>query len=104
MLNGRAINFLDNCWDYHNGKSEVWMGKALRNGYRRKILLMTKFDGRTKQSADKQVDGSLARLQTGIWAWCNTCENARNCRLRRKRPREEDQNQPCWIMQQAGLN
>ena len=25
----RGMNFLDNCWDYHDGKSEVWMGKAL---------------------------------------------------------------------------
>jgi aryl-alcohol dehydrogenase-like predicted oxidoreductase len=60
----RGINFLDNCWDYHDGKSEVWMGKALRDGYRQKVFLMTKFDGRTKQSTARQIDESLQRLQT----------------------------------------
>src|SRR5579883_2976252 len=59
----RGINFLDNCWDYHDGKSEVWMGKALRDGYRHKVFLMTKFDGRTKASTARQIDESLARLQ-----------------------------------------
>ena len=59
-----GINFLDNCWDYHDGKSEVWMGKALRDGYRHKVFLMTKFDGRTKQSTARQIDESLQRLQT----------------------------------------
>ena len=44
----RGINFLDNCWDYMDGKCEIWMGKALRDGYRQKVFLMTKFDGRTK--------------------------------------------------------
>jgi len=43
-----GINFLDNCWDYNSGKSERRMGKALRNGYRDRVLLMTKIDGRTK--------------------------------------------------------
>ena len=46
-----GINFMDNCWDYHNGGSEIRMGKALRDGYRQKVFLMTKIDGRTKQSA-----------------------------------------------------
>ncbi len=60
----RGITFLDNCWDYHDGKSEVWMGAALRDGYRNKVFLMTKFDGRTKAAAAKQIDESLSRLQT----------------------------------------
>ena len=60
----RGINFLDNCWDYHDGKSEVWMGNALRDGYRQKVFLMTKFDGRTKESTAHQIDESLKRLQT----------------------------------------
>ena len=58
------MNFLDNSWDYHNGGSEVRMGKALRDGYRQKAFLMTKFDGRTKAAAAKQIDESLKRLQT----------------------------------------
>src|ERR1700712_1528576 len=40
----RGITFLDNCWDYNDGISEVRMGQALRNGYRQKIFLMTKMD------------------------------------------------------------
>jgi uncharacterized protein len=59
-----GINFLDNCWDYHDGLSEVRMGKALRDGYRQKAFLMTKIDGRTKAAAAKQIDESLLRLQT----------------------------------------
>jgi len=60
----RGINFMDNCWDYHNGGSEVRMGKALRDGYRDKVFLMTKIDGRTRAAAAKQIDESLQRLQT----------------------------------------
>jgi predicted aldo/keto reductase-like oxidoreductase len=59
-----GINFMDNCWDYHDGDSEVRMGKALRDGYREKVFLMTKIDGRSKQGAAKQIDESLKRLQT----------------------------------------
>ena len=43
-----GITFLDNCWDYNGGESEIRMGKALRDGYRQKAFLMTKIDGRTK--------------------------------------------------------
>jgi predicted aldo/keto reductase-like oxidoreductase len=60
----RGINFMDNCWDYHDGGSEVRMGKALRDGYRDKVFLMTKIDGRTKELAAKQIDQCLQRLQT----------------------------------------
>ncbi|MDV3000797.1 MAG: hypothetical protein N5P05_002403 [Chroococcopsis gigantea SAG 12.99] len=60
----RGINFMDNSWDYHNGRSERWMGKALQNGYRDKVFLMTKLDGRTKGAAMMQIDESLKALQT----------------------------------------
>ncbi len=59
-----GINFLDNCWDYNDGQSEIRMGKALRDGYRHKAFLMTKIDGRTKEAARQQIDESLSRLQT----------------------------------------
>jgi aryl-alcohol dehydrogenase-like predicted oxidoreductase len=59
-----GINFLDNCWDYNNGTSEIRMGKALRDGYRKKVFLMSKIDGRTKAAAAFQIDQSLQRLET----------------------------------------
>jgi predicted aldo/keto reductase-like oxidoreductase len=59
-----GINFLDNCWDYNGGASEVRMGKALRDGYRKKAFLMTKLDARTRKGAASQIDESLRRLQT----------------------------------------
>jgi len=59
-----GINFLDNCWDYNAGESEIRMGKALRDGYRGKAFLMTKIDGRTKTAAAAQLNESLRRLQT----------------------------------------
>jgi uncharacterized protein len=60
----RGMNFLDNCWDYNGGVSEIRMGKALQDGYRQKAFLMSKIDGRTKDAAAKQIDESLQRLQT----------------------------------------
>ena len=59
-----GINFLDNCWDYNGGESEIRMGKALRDGYREKAFLMTKIDGRNKATASSQLEESLRRLQT----------------------------------------
>jgi aryl-alcohol dehydrogenase-like predicted oxidoreductase len=59
-----GINFLDNSWDYNDGQSELRMGQALRDGYRQRVFLMTKFDGRTAKSATQQIDESLKRLQT----------------------------------------
>src|SRR5690242_5130661 len=60
----RGINFMDNCWDYNDGASEMRMGKALRDGYRSKVFLMTKIDGRSKKEAARQLEESLRRLQT----------------------------------------
>jgi len=51
----RGITFMDNCWDYNGGISEVRMGQALRDGYRQKVLLMTKIDGRDKNTAARQI-------------------------------------------------
>jgi len=59
-----GMNFLDNCWDYNEGKSEERMGKALRDGFRQKAFLMTKLDGHTAQAVREQLDQSLRRLQT----------------------------------------
>jgi uncharacterized protein len=62
----RGITFMDNCWDYNDGISEVRMGQALRNGYREKVFLMTKIDGRTADEYNKQLEQSLGRLQTDM--------------------------------------
>jgi aryl-alcohol dehydrogenase-like predicted oxidoreductase len=59
-----GVNFLDNCWDYNGGESEIRMGDALRDGYRQKAFLMSKIDGRTKAAAASQINDSLRRLQT----------------------------------------
>src|SRR5207253_451993 len=59
-----GVNFLDNCWDYNDGQSEMRMGKALRDGYRERVLLMTKIDGRGKKIAADQIDQCLRRLET----------------------------------------
>jgi aryl-alcohol dehydrogenase-like predicted oxidoreductase len=60
----RGMTFLDNCWDYNEGQSEIRMGKALRDGYRQKSFLMTKIDARSAKEATEQLDESLRRLQT----------------------------------------
>jgi predicted aldo/keto reductase-like oxidoreductase len=60
----RGITFMDNSWDYNNGLSETRMGKALLDGYRNKVFLMTKIDGRSKKEAAAQLNKSLQRLKT----------------------------------------
>jgi aryl-alcohol dehydrogenase-like predicted oxidoreductase len=60
----KGINFLDNSWDYNEGVSEIRMGKALRDGYRKKAFLMTKIDGQDRKTAGVQLEESLRRLQT----------------------------------------
>jgi len=59
-----GITFMDNSWDYNEGRSETRMGKALRDGYRKKVFLMTKIDGRSRKEAARQLEESLRRLQT----------------------------------------
>jgi aryl-alcohol dehydrogenase-like predicted oxidoreductase len=62
-----GVTFMDNCWDYHEGKSEDRMGRALAEGGRRdKVFLMTKIDGRTKDAAAKQIDQCLRALRTDV--------------------------------------
>jgi aryl-alcohol dehydrogenase-like predicted oxidoreductase len=60
-----GIAFMDNSWDYNEGRSERLMGKALsENHSRNKVFLMTKIDGRPKGVVAEQIDSSLKRLQT----------------------------------------
>jgi aryl-alcohol dehydrogenase-like predicted oxidoreductase len=60
-----GVTFFDNCWEYHRGKSEIWMGEGLK-GKRDRVFLMTKVctHGRDKSLALRMLDESLARLQT----------------------------------------
>jgi predicted aldo/keto reductase-like oxidoreductase len=61
-----GINFMDNAWEYRRGRAEEIMGKALRDGYRKKVFLMTKHHGRDKKTALQHLDDSLKRLQTDV--------------------------------------
>jgi len=62
----RGVTFMDNCWDYNDGVSEIRMGKALRDGYRHKVFLMTKTDAQVKDLWEKQLHESMQRLQTDV--------------------------------------
>jgi uncharacterized protein len=60
-----GINFFDNAWDYHDGRSEEWMGEALSSASRRnKVLLMTKNCERDYEGSKKNLEDSLRRLRT----------------------------------------
>lgn len=61
-----GVTFLDNAWEYHNGRAEELMGRALRDGYRGKAFLMTKHHGRDKKTALEHLDDSLRRLETDV--------------------------------------
>lgn len=60
-----GVTFFDNCWEYHRGKSEVWMGDALQ-GKRDRVFLMTKVctHGRDGSLAMQMLEQSLTRLRT----------------------------------------
>jgi uncharacterized protein len=60
-----GITFFDNCWEYHRGKSELWLGEALR-GKRDQVFLMTKVctHGREGIIATQMLEESLKRLNT----------------------------------------
>jgi len=60
-----GVTFFDNCWEYHRGKTEDWMGKGLK-GRRDRVFLMTKVctHGRDRDLALRMLEESLHRLQT----------------------------------------
>ncbi len=61
----RGITFMDNCWDYNEHRSLRWMGDALaQGGYRNKVFLMSKIDGRDKETAADQINDCLTWLRT----------------------------------------
>jgi predicted aldo/keto reductase-like oxidoreductase len=60
-----GITFFDNAWDYHDGRSEEWMGEALaQDGKRKKVFLMTKNCERDYAGSMKNLEDSLRRLRT----------------------------------------
>ena len=61
-----GVNFMDNSWDYNTGVSEYRLGKALSEGYRKKVFLMTKIDGQTRDASAWQLDECLLRLRTDV--------------------------------------
>ena len=72
----QGVNFFDNCWEYHGGRAEVWMGQALAGGWRDKAFLMSKvcvhhgkpfnqpYTGTDKEIALQMLQEQLKRLQT----------------------------------------
>jgi uncharacterized protein len=61
-----GITFFDNAWEYHEGRSEVRLGRALAGGRRQQVFLMTKVctHGRDAKTAMRQLEDSLRRLKT----------------------------------------
>ena len=58
-----GVNFFDNADCYHKGMAEERMGKALE-GYRKKVILMTKVDQRDAAGSLQTLETSLRRLRT----------------------------------------
>lgn len=61
-----GVTFMANAWEYHQGRSEMLVGKALRDGYRQQVFLMTKHHGRDKKTALQHLEDSLHRLNTDV--------------------------------------
>ncbi len=61
-----GITFMDNAWEYQDGRAEEVMGKALAGGWRERVFLMTKVctHGRDRKVAMRQLEQSLRRLKT----------------------------------------
>ena len=59
-----GVNFFDSAHKYHDGASDETYGKALTDGRRQKILLMTKAQVRDRDGAMRQLEESLRRMKT----------------------------------------
>jgi predicted aldo/keto reductase-like oxidoreductase len=62
----RGITFFDNAWDYDDGNPEERMGRALMDGYRQKVFLMTKTDSHRVKGFNSQLEDSLRRLKVDM--------------------------------------
>jgi aryl-alcohol dehydrogenase-like predicted oxidoreductase len=86
-----GMTFFDNAWDYHDGKSEEWMGKALASGGRRqKVFLMTKNCERDYAGSMKNLEDSLRRLKTDYIDLWQFHENNYD-------------NDPDWVFEKGGM-
>ncbi len=63
----RGVNYVDTAWPYHQGQSEPWLGRALGDGYRKKVNIATKlpsFFVESREDMDAFLDAQLQRLAT----------------------------------------
>jgi hypothetical protein len=67
-----GVTFFDNAWEYHDGKSEELLGRALA-GKRDQVFVMTKVctHGRGVDVAMAQLEESVRRLKTDHLAYDN---------------------------------
>jgi aryl-alcohol dehydrogenase-like predicted oxidoreductase len=86
-----GLTFFDNAWDYHDGRSEELMGKALAmDGRRKKVFLMTKNCERDYAGSMKNLEDSLRRLRTDyldLWQFHEMVYD----------------NDPDWVFEKGGL-
>ncbi|MCL6507713.1 MAG: aldo/keto reductase [Bryobacteraceae bacterium] len=87
----QGINFFDNCWDYHGGRAEEVMGKALAmDGKRKQVFLMTKNCERDYAGSMKNLEDSLRRLRTDyldLWQFHEIVYD----------------NDPDWVFEKGGI-
>ena len=62
-----GVDYLDTAWGYHNEKSEVLVGKAVRDGYRERVKIATKLPMwlvESREDCDLKLNEQLRRLGT----------------------------------------
>jgi len=62
-----GVKYIDTAYPYHGGQSEIVVGKALRDGYRERVLLATKcpmWSVKTQDDMKRLLDEQLEKLQT----------------------------------------